>query len=129
MREDQARIRVLLVDDHPTLRQTVRSILEAYSNIEVVGEANDGEEALTDVDHLQPAVVVMDIHMTKMDGITATSLIKERYPQVAVIGLSVEHENYQLYAMKKAGASEVLAKENAVSELSDAIQRAVDRPA
>src|SRR5687767_9826701 len=73
----QARaIRVLLVDDHPTVRETLRRVLQAYPNIEVVGEASDGDEALAQVEHLQPAVVVMDINMPRMDGITSTRLIK-----------------------------------------------------
>ena len=63
MESTSANIRVLLVDDHPTIRQTLRSTLEAYPNIEVVGEASDGEEAIVRVDHLQPAVVIMDIYM------------------------------------------------------------------
>ena len=121
------KIRVLLVDDLINMRQTLRSTLEAYPYIEVVGEASDGEEAITRVEHLQPAVVIMDIYMGRMDGITATRLIKAKYPQIAVIGLTVEQKDFQLYAMHKAGAIEVLAKENA-AELPEAIQRAVDRP-
>jgi DNA-binding NarL/FixJ family response regulator len=128
MESTSANIRVLLVDDHPTIRQTLRSTLEAYPNIEVVGEASDGEEAIVRVDHLQPAVVIMDIYMGRMDGITASRLIKAQYPQVAVIGLTIEQKDYQLYAMHKTGAIEVIAKENA-AELPEAIRRAVDRPA
>jgi DNA-binding NarL/FixJ family response regulator len=122
-----ATIRVLLVDDHPTVRQTLRSALQPYPDIEVVGEASDGEEALIRVEHLQPAVVIMDIYMAKMDGITATRLIKAEYPQVAVIGLTVEQKDFQLFAMHRAGAREVIRKENAMTELPNAIQRAVDR--
>ena len=121
------KIRVLLVDDHPTVRQTLRSVLAAYPNIEVAGEASDGEEAIARVDQLQPSVVVMDIYMGRMDGITATRLIKAQYPQVAVIGLTIEQKDYQLYAMHKAGAIEVIAKEN-MAELPGAIRRAVERP-
>lgn len=124
----KAKIRVVLVDDHPTVRQTLRSTLQAYPNIEVVGEASDGEEAIVRVEDLQPAVVVMDIYMSRMDGITATRLIKAQYPQVAVIGLTIEQKDFQLYAMHTAGALEVIGKENAMAELPGAIQRAVDRP-
>ena len=123
-----AKIRVVLVDDHPTVRQTLRSALQAYANIEVVGEASDGEEALARVEHLQPEVVVMDIYMGRMDGVTATRLIKAQHPQVAVIGLTIEQKDFQLYAMHKAGAIEVIAKEN-MAELPGAIQRAVNRAA
>ena len=127
MRTD-GKIRVLLVDDLTAVRQTLRSTLEAHPNIEVVGEANDGDEAIAHVEHLQPAVVIMDIYMARMDGITATRLIKAKYPQIAVIGLTVEQKDFQLYAMHKAGAIEVLAKDRA-AELPDAIQRAIERPA
>jgi DNA-binding NarL/FixJ family response regulator len=101
--------------------------LEANPKIEVVGEASDGEEAITRVEHLQPAVVVMDIYMGRMDGITATRLIKAQHPHVAVIGLTIEQKDFQLYAMHKAGAIEVIGKEN-MAEIPDAIRRAVERP-
>ena len=121
------KIRVLLVDDHPTVRQTLRSTLESHPKIEVVGEASDGEEAIARVEHLQPAVVVMDIYMGRMDGITATRLIKAQHPQVAVIGLTIEQKDFQLFAMHKAGAIEVIGKEN-MADVPGAIQRAVKRP-
>ena len=121
------KIRVLLVDDHPTVRQTLRSTLESHPKIEVVGEASDGEEAIARVEHLQPAVVVMDIYMGRMDGITATRLIKAQHPQVAVIGLTIEQKDFQLFAMHKAGAIEVIGKEN-MADVPGAIQRAVERP-
>jgi DNA-binding NarL/FixJ family response regulator len=121
------KIRVLLVDDHPTVRQTLRSTLESHPKIEVVGEASDGEEAIARVEHLQPAVVVMDIYMGRMDGITATRLIKAHHPQVAVIGLTIEQKDFQLFAMHKAGAIEVIGKQN-MADVPGAIQRAVKRP-
>ena len=118
-------IRVLLVDDHVLVRQCLRSALREYPNIEVIGQASDGEEALACVAKLHPTIVVMDINMRKLDGITATRLIKTQHPEIAVIGLSVELRDYSFYAMQKAGASEVLQKEHAVYELYSAIQRAV----
>jgi DNA-binding NarL/FixJ family response regulator len=119
-------IRLLLVDDHPTVRETLCRVLQAYPNIEVVGEASDGEEALAQVEHLQPAVVIMDINMPRMDGITATRLIKMQYPETAVIGLSLENREYQLFAMKKAGAFGVLPKKDmSVGEFFGAIQNSV----
>ena len=122
----QARsIRVLLVDDHAMIRQGLRCALECYPSMEVVGEAGDGKEALECVAKVQPTVVVMDIVMPKMDGIAATRLIKTQYPQIAVIGLTRDLKDYTLYSMKKAGASEVVDKQNAVVELYYAIQRAL----
>ena len=66
--------------------------------------------------------------MGRMDGITATRLIRAQYPQVAVIGLAVEQKDFPLYAMHKAGATEIIGKEKAIGELPEAILRAVERP-
>jgi DNA-binding NarL/FixJ family response regulator len=118
-------IRVLLADDEAMVRQALRSALRDYPNIEVVGEATNGEEAVAAASKLQPSVIVMDISMSKMDGITATRLIKVQHSHIVVIGLSVHLEDYQVAAMKQAGAFEVLSKDNAVTELYSAIQRAI----
>jgi len=99
--------------------------LEVYPGIEVVGEAGDGEEVLACIKKVQPTVVVLDIIMPKMDGIAATRLIKTQYPQIAIVGLTRELKDYTSYAMKKAGAFEVVDKRNVVAELYDAIQRAL----
>ena len=118
------KIRVLLVDDDVRVRETLSSILKAYSNIEVVGEASDGDEAVTSVGTLRPAVVVMDITMKKMDGITAARLIKAQYPAVLVVGCSAHTKEYNLYAMQRVRAFEVLLKkEDAAEDLYPAIQR------
>jgi DNA-binding NarL/FixJ family response regulator len=118
-------IRVLLVDDNTLVRQGLRSALQAYPNIQVVGEAIDGQWAVLTAARLQPTVVVMDINMSKMDGITATQLIKTQHPEIVVIGLSVDLKEYQLHAMRKAGAFDLIRKDNVVAELYGAIQRAV----
>jgi len=120
-----APIRVVLADDHAMIRQGLRSALEAYPNIEVVGEAGDGDEAVLAASKLQPAIIVMDINMSKMDGITATRLIKMQHPQMVVIGLTIDPKGYLIDAMQKAGAAELLGKDQAVNELYGAIQRAV----
>jgi DNA-binding NarL/FixJ family response regulator len=118
-------IRVLLVDDHTLIRQALRSVLESYPNLEIVGQAGDGETACRMVGALRPAVVLMDLNLPKMDGIAATRLIKANYPDIAVIGFSMTVHSYSEYAMLKAGAFEVLAKDRSVQELYSAIQRAV----
>ena len=118
-------LRVLLVDDQAMVRQALRSALQDYPNIEVVGEASDGEEAVAAASKLQPSVIVMDISMTKMDGITATRLIKAQHPQIAVIGLSIHFEDSQVVAMQQAGAFDVLHKDSAVTQLYSAVQRAI----
>jgi DNA-binding NarL/FixJ family response regulator len=120
-----ALIRVLLADDHAMVRQGFRSALQAYPNLEVVGEADNGDEAVVAALKLQPTIIVMDINMPKMDGITATRLIKAQHPEIAVIGLTVDPNGYLRDAMQKAGAAELLGKDKAVNELYGAIQRAV----
>jgi DNA-binding NarL/FixJ family response regulator len=123
---NENQIRVLLVDDNVRVRQTLRSILKPYSNIEVVGEASDGDEAFTSVGKVQPKVVVMDITMKKMDGIMAARLIKAKYPDVFVVGCSAHTKEYTIYAMQRVGAFEVLLnKEDATKDLYPAIQRAM----
>lgn len=119
------KIRVLIVDDHAMVRQGLRAVLQSYPNIEVVGEAANGEEGVACVQKLQPAVIVMDIGMPNLDGIGATRLIKIQYPQTAVVGLSVNAPSFHVDAMLKAGAFEVLTKDKAVDELYSAIQRAI----
>jgi DNA-binding NarL/FixJ family response regulator len=103
-------IRVLLVDDHRILRESLRSCLKSVPNIEVVGEASNGEEAMSYIGKLQPQVVLMDINMPVMDGVAATRLIRARYPHVAVMGLSITDDRYKKNAMERAGAFGVMTK-------------------
>ncbi|PWT74587.1 MAG: hypothetical protein C5B60_06515 [Chloroflexi bacterium] len=115
-------VRVLLVDDHAMVRQGLRSILTGYSELEIVGEAANGVEALSAVEQHRPKVVIMDINMPQMDGIEATGRIKVRYPDTRIIGLSVNAGRENQAAMLKAGASMLLTKDAAVDELYQAIQ-------
>jgi CheY-like chemotaxis protein/anti-sigma regulatory factor (Ser/Thr protein kinase) len=119
------RTRVLLVDDHVMVRQGLRAVLDGYAEIELAGEAADGEEAVELAGRLRPAVVVMDINMPKKNGIEATAEIKAHYPDITVIGLSVNAGEANQAAMLKAGASTLLTKEAAVEQLYGAIQQAV----
>jgi NarL family two-component system response regulator LiaR len=116
---------VLLVEDHTIGQEGLRSLLQGCPDIVVIGEASNGVQAILYVETLQPAVVVMDISMPKMDGITATRLIKKMHPQIAIVGLSVNAEDYQANAMHKAGASEVLTKDRAVADLYETIVKVI----
>lgn len=120
-----ARIRVLLVDDHAMMRQGLRSVLDSYDDVVVVGEAANGIEAVAAVAQLRPRVVIMDINMPKQNGIEATAEIKARDPDITVIGLSVNADRDNQAAMLRAGASSLLTKEAAVDQLYGAIQQAV----
>ncbi len=121
-----ARIRVLLVDDHAMVRQGLRSVLDAYDDVEVVGEASNGEEAVEIAGRLRPSLVVMDINMPKLNGVEATAIIRTRYPETIVIGLSVQAGEEAQRAILKAGAAVLLTKEAAVEELYRTIREALD---
>ena len=120
-----AHIRVLLVDDHAMLRQGLRSLVEGYTHLHVVGEASNGVEAIDAVRQLRPDVVVMDINMPQMNGIEATRRIKEEFPQTAVIGLSLLKGPHIAKVMTEAGICAYLTKESAVDELCHAIENAM----
>ena len=105
-------IRVLVVDDHPVYRDGLITMLRSRpSNIEVIGEACDGAEAVAMVGELNPHVVLMDIKMAGMDGIEATRQIKQRHPAVKVLALSAYDDEDYVLEMVKAGASGYMLKD------------------
>ena len=120
-----ATLRVLLVEDHAMVRQGLRGVLEGYPDIQVVGEAADGEEAIAQADILVPDVVVMDINLPRVNGIEATRQIKSRRPQIIVIGLSVHQASQVESALKEAGGTSYVTKDSAAASLYEAIQIAV----
>ncbi|MBI2759051.1 MAG: response regulator transcription factor [Chloroflexi bacterium] len=116
------KIRILLVDDHAVLRAGIRALLDMQPDIEVVGEAGEGQQAVTRVRELQPDVVLMDVGMPGLDGMAATRQIKEAYPQTRILILT-QHENkeYVLPALK-IGASGYVLKRAEGDELLTAIR-------
>ena len=126
MKQSREVIRVLLVDDHAMVRQGLRSFLSTYPDLEVVGEASNGEEALQSVQMLSPSVVLMDINMPRLNGIEATARIKHSHPHVVVLGLSVNVEEDHQRAMTAAGATAVLSKGAVVERLYDEIIRSFE---
>lgn len=118
-------IRVLVVDDHAMVRDGLRSVLEGYHDIDVVGIASDGEEAVYAVEDVMPQVVLMDVNMPKMNGITATAHIKARHPTMCIVGISVNSDDDHRNAMIKAGAVALISKEAAMDQLHEAIVGAV----
>ncbi len=118
-------IRVLLVDDHAMVRQGLRSVLDAYPDMKVVGEAADGETGVRLTGKLLPSVVLMDINMPGCNGIEATKRIKAQYPRIQIIGLSVDADGQKQDAMLRAGAYSLMTKEAAVDQLYALIYEAV----
>lgn len=117
-------IKILIVDDHPVIREGIKKFFEGYKDIELIGEAKDGDEAIKMVEKLLPNVVVMDVKMPKVDGIKATRIIKEKYPEVNVILLSVYDEAHLVNEAIKAGASSFILKEAPAEKIISAIRDA-----
>ncbi len=120
-------LRVLLVDDHAMVRQGLKSILDLYDDIEVVGEAADGEEAVELTQAHRPDIVIMDVNMPRLDGVEATKRIKRQFPSTTVIGLSVQGGDHIERVIKDAGAASFVTKDQAGERLYLAIQLAVQR--
>jgi len=114
-------IRVLIADDQQLIRDGLRAILESEADILVVGEAKDGESALTMIQQLKPQVVLMDIKMAGIGGIAATRKIREQWKEVQVIILTTFSEDALIFEGLKAGASGFLLKDISASELIKAI--------
>ena len=112
-------IDVLIVDDSAAIRDGLKSILRAHPDIEVVGEAGDGLEAIQAVERLQPEVILMDAQMPEMDGIESTRKIKERWPNIKILFLTV-HTGFIDDALA-AGADGYLLKDSGRQELVNAI--------
>lgn len=125
LHEGTGRVAVLLVDDHAIVRKGIRSMLESYGDIQVVGEASNGIEAILLMEQLRPSIVLMDINMPKMDGVEATAQIMSEYPDTVIIGLSVNTSAHNHEAMARAGAVRLIPKEQAADLLYDAIHATV----
>jgi two-component system response regulator DevR len=116
------RIRVLVVDDHEVVRLGLRSLLELEPDLEVVGEAADGEEAVRLAERLRPQVVVMDVRMERMDGIQACRELRSRVPEAAVLMLTSFGSNEAVIAALMAGAAGFLLKNAGRAELLRAVR-------
>ncbi|HWO70925.1 MAG TPA: response regulator transcription factor [Actinomycetota bacterium] len=116
------RIRILIADDHALVREGTRRILEREEDLEVVGEAADGEEAVALAERLAPDVAVIDIGMPRVNGIEATRRIKEEHPEIGVLVLTVHDDDPYVYAILEAGAAGYLLKDVRGSELVDAVR-------
>lgn len=113
---------VLVADDHPLVRDSITLLLQKQNDLEIVGQAGDGEEAVKMVDDLSPDVVVMDIEMPKMDGLEATRQIKVAHPGVSILVLTVHDDDEYVAALLEAGAAGYLLKSVYGEELVQAIR-------
>ncbi len=118
------KIRVLLAEDHTIVRKGLRSLLDDEAEIEVVGEAEDGQQAIQKTEQLSPDVVVMDITMPVLNGLEATRQIKKLWPGVKVVVLTVHSTEEHIFQILRAGASGYVVKQGAVHELLQAIRAA-----
>lgn len=116
------KVRIVLADDHNIVREGLRVLIEQHSDLEVVGEAENGRAVLYLVDQLRPDLVIMDVSMPDLNGIDATHEIVRRFPQVKVIGLSMHFDRQFVGKMLMAGASGYLRKACASDEVIKAIR-------
>jgi len=115
-------IRVVVCDDHALFRRGLIMVLEAEEGVQVVGEAEDGEEAIRTVQQLTPDVVLMDVRMPRLNGIEATREITEAVPSAKVLMLTVSDDEDDLYEAIRAGAAGYLLKEISIEEVGSAIR-------
>jgi two-component system nitrate/nitrite response regulator NarL len=116
------KIKVLVVDDHPVVRKGLQSCLERQPRLKVVGEASDGEEALSKTRELGPDVVLMDISMPKMSGLAVTELMRKQSPKVKVLILSMHSNREYIFRIIQAGAHGYVSKVAKPEELFRAIE-------
>lgn len=118
-------IRVMICDDHALFRRGLHMVLESEEGMAVVGEAEDGEEAIRKAQELAPDVVLMDVRMPRVTGIEAARAIAEVHPSTKIVMLTVSDEEDDLYDAIKAGATGYLLKEISIEEVADAIRAVV----
>ncbi len=121
---ENERIRVLLVDDHQIVRRGLRGFLELLSDIEVVGEGEDGEQGVGLADRLLPDVILMDLLMPRMDGLTAITAIKHAHPEIEIVAVTSFIEEDKVTAALEAGASGYLLKDADAEEVASAVRAA-----
>ena len=126
---DSGSIRVVIVDDHTVVRSGLGAVLDSSEGMELVGEAGNGEEAIKLCERLHPDVMLMDLQMPKMDGVEATRIIHERWPEIHIIALTSYKDKEYVEGVLKAGATSYLLKNVSAEELVSAIKKVImDQP-
>lgn len=116
-------IKILIVDDHQALREGLKVILQLEPDFSIIGEAEDGDQAIKMAGALTPDVIIMDMDLGEMHGIQVTERILDRQPDICVIGFSMHADPDLAEAMHKAGAKSYLTKSDAPDQLISAIRR------
>lgn len=118
-------IKVLIADDQELIRESLKIVLSANTDMEVVGTASDGQQVLEIVRKQKPDVILMDIRMPGMDGVECTRIVKEKYPDIYIIVLTTFDDDEYVYGALKYGASGYLLKGISMKNLADAIRTVV----
>ena len=124
---ESKKIRVMLVDDHAVVRSGLGAFLMVYPDLDLVGEAESGEEAVARAALLQPDVILMDLVMPGMDGVTATRSIRQKYPDIQIVALTSYKEENMIQGALQAGAIGYLLKNVSANELASAIRSAFNK--
>jgi two-component system invasion response regulator UvrY len=114
-------IKVVIVDDHQMVRETWKMLLQRDERLNIIGECSSGEEAITSANSLQPDIMLMDINMSPMNGLDATKEISKKYPQVKIIGVSINNQPTYAKSMMLAGAKGYVTKNSSREEMIRAI--------
>ncbi len=122
MNGKKAKIKVLVVDDHPVVRKGLQSCLSKVDRVKVVGEASDGDEAIVRCRELQPDVVLMDISMPRMNGLASTEALRKEFPALKVLILSIHNNREYIFRIIQSGAHGYVSKEASPDELMRAIE-------
>lgn len=116
------KIRVLIADDHPIVRESIKSQLDEQQDMEIIAEASNGKEAVILADKLLPDIILMDISMPEMNGIDATRIIKSRHSEIAILVLTVQTDKEYIIGILEAGAAGYLTKSVCSTEVIQAIR-------
>lgn len=115
-------IRLLLVDDQSIIRQGIKSLLESQADFDVIGEAENGQQAINQIEALQPDLVLMDVRMPIMDGVAATQIIAKKFPQIKILILTTFDDDEYVSQAIRFGAKGYLLKDTAMDPLANAIR-------
>lgn len=115
-------IKILIADDHQVFREGIASIIEDVKDMQIIAQAKDGREVLTQLEDIQPDVILMDIAMGGADGIETTTLVQKKYPAIKILVLSMHDESNYIVKMLAAGAAGYLLKDAGSTEMIKAIR-------